>query len=135
NWLEGAEDWQDRIERNGTGKGKGLELFLHKKEGRLTGWAGDTLSKAERRFENINDGRYFPDRFDRRHDIGIMLTYEINKKVDISATWVYGTGNAITLGEGHYVAMTDSPPDFGNTGRIWNQNIEHYEGRNNFRMR
>jgi outer membrane cobalamin receptor len=131
NWLEGTSDWQEKIEREGEGRGKGLELFLHKKEGRITGWVGYTLSRAERRFSNINEGQYFPDRFDRRHDIGIMVTYNIKKNVDFSVTWVYGTGNAITLGEGHYLAMIDPSQGF-----FPGQNrIEHFEGRNNFRMR
>jgi len=134
NWLEGTSDWQEKIEREGEGRGKGLELFLHKKEGRLTGWIGYTLSNAERRFSNINEGQYFPDRFDRRHDIGIMLTYNIKKNVDFSATWVYGTGNAITLGEGHYLAMVNPVTGWFGGDRS-RDNIEHFEGRNNFRMR
>lgn len=134
NWLEGTSDWQEKIEREGEGRSKGLELFFHKKEGRLTGWIGYTLSNAERRFSTINEGQYFPDRFDRRHDIGIMITYNIRKNVDFSATWVYGTGNAITLGEGYYLAMVDPSSRMFSGDRSWD-NVEHFEGRNNFRMR
>lgn len=141
NWLDGAADWQDKVETDGLGISKGLELFLHKKEGKLTGWIGYTLSKTDRKFENINNGEFFPYTFDRRHDVGILLTYQINKRIDISATWVYGTGNAITLGEGRYLAVPyGSMPglETGNNQNGWDNwydEIEHYEGRNGFRMK
>ncbi len=135
NWQEGTEDWQDKIERNGKGLSRGLELFLHKKEGRLTGWIGYTLAKSDLQFDAINEGRYFPDRYDRRHDVGLLLTYEISKRVSLSGTWVYGTGNAITLGQARYMAVADGIPNL-NDGRFgFNRHVEYYEGRNNFRMR
>lgn len=139
NWLGGTEDWQDKVETEGVGISKGLEVFLHKKEGRFTGWIGYTLSKTDRKFENINDGKFFPYRFDRRHDVGILLTYRINDRVDISGTWVYGTGNAITLGEGRYLAVPYDAPQLLVGGDphnwYWFDEIEHYNGRNGFRMK
>ncbi|REE05664.1 TonB-dependent receptor [Marinoscillum furvescens] len=138
NWLSGGDDWQERVESDGEGASKGLEVFLHKKEGRFTGWVGYTLSKTDRQFEEINYGEPFPYRFDRRHDIGILLTYRINERIDISATWVYGTGNAITLGEGRYLAVGYGYPslygDFPND-RYYNDEVEIYNGRNGFRMK
>ncbi|WP_158856437.1 TonB-dependent receptor [Lunatibacter salilacus] len=135
NWLEGAEDWQDKIERNGQGLSRGLELFLHKKEGRFTGWIGYTLAKSDLQFETINEGRSFPDRFDRRHDVGLFLNYEINKRVSVSGTWVYGTGNAITLGQSRYMGVAEGIPNLSDQRFGFNRHVEYYEGRNNFRMR
>ncbi|MBT0810905.1 TonB-dependent receptor [Litoribacter ruber] len=135
NWLEGAADWQDQIEREGEGRARGIEVLLQKKEGRWSGWLGYTLAQSERRFDNIMDGQFFPDRFDRRHDIGLTMAYQVNDKVSFSASWTYGTGEAITLAEGRYQAYTEPP--IGLSGGLTGPNryVEHYEGRNNFRMR
>lgn len=139
NWAETADDWQEKVESDGKGTSKGLEFLLHKKEGKLNGWLGYTISKSDRQFSNVNFGETFPYKYDRRHDIGLLVSYEINDRIDISTTWVYGTGNAITLGEARYNVMLPnvlvSPDDF-----VWSQfggngEAEHYQGRNGFRMR
>lgn len=139
NWLGGASDWQNKVETNGTGESKGLEFLLHKKSGKVNGWIGYTLSKTDRTFENINEGKTFPYRYDRRHDVGILLTWKINDKVDVSGTWVYGTGNAITLGTGRYMGMGSTPVALIDTPEaeyFYNINqVEHYESTNGFRMR
>lgn len=135
NWLEGASDWQEQIEREGTGRAKGVEVLLQKKEGKWSGWLGYTLSQSERRFANINGGEFFPDRFDRRHDIGLTLAYQLKDNVTFSASWTYGTGNAITLAEGRYAVQMDETIGLTSGGFPGTAFVEHYEGRNNFRMR
>ncbi|HSI91236.1 MAG TPA: hypothetical protein VK927_08975, partial [Adhaeribacter sp.] len=94
------------------------------------GWIGYTLAWSERQFPgtNINLGNKYPYRYDRRHDIGTALTYKISETVDISGSWVYGTGNAITLATGRYPSMNDNGAGFFGQ-------IEIYDGRNGFRMR
>ena len=89
-------DWQSKITQ-GQGEAYGLELFLQKKTGKLTGWIGYTLSWNNRQFALINDGNKFPFRYDRRHDISLVGSYKLSKKVSLSAAWVFGTGNSITL--------------------------------------
>ncbi|MFN8415889.1 MAG: TonB-dependent receptor [Cytophagaceae bacterium] len=87
----------------GKGRSFGWEIYIEKKVGKTTGWIGYTLSKTERRFDSINSGAYFPARYDRRHDISIVLIHQLSKRVSLSATWVYGTGNAISLPIGRYI--------------------------------
>ena len=89
-------DWQDQVTQ-GQGEAYGLEFLIQKKEGKLTGWLGYTLSWNNRQFDGINFGRPFPFRFDRRHDLALVLSYEINDRISLSGNWVYGTGNAVTL--------------------------------------
>ena len=91
-----SDDWQDKVE-TGRGWSYGAELFLQKKRGRTTGWAGYTLSWTRRRFEELNEGRTFPYRYDRRHDVAIVLSRQLSGSTSFSLTWVYGTGNAATL--------------------------------------
>ena len=139
NWAETADDWQDQSRNRRSRDIRGIEFLLHKKEGRLNGWLGYTISKTDRQFSNVNFGETFPYKYDRRHDVGLLVSYELSDRTDISMTWVYGTGNAITLGEARYNVMLPNvlvrPEDV-----IWSNfggsaEAEHYEGRNGFRMR
>lgn len=120
------KDWQTKIEA-GDGESYGFEAFLQKKTGRTTGWLGYTLSWTYRQFENLNFGRRFPYRYDRRHDLSLAITHELSKKVDFSAAWVYGTGNAVTLPVATYLR-----PVNGYYGYV--DEIRDYEARNDFRM-
>ena len=86
----------------GVGRAYGLELFLKKKYGKFNGWIGYTLSKTEGKFAAINNGNYFPNKYDRTHDIKVVGIYELNKKWTFSSTFVYGTGDAVTYPTGKY---------------------------------
>ncbi len=119
-------DWQQKVEV-GRGWSYGGELLIEKKVGKTTGWIGYTLSWTNRQFENLNFGEVFPYRYDRRHDIGIAVTHEINDNINMGFVWVYGTGNAVTLGLERYRSVFD-------TQFQWGGEIEHIEQRNNYRM-
>lgn len=86
----------------GKGWSYGSEFFINKTKGRLTGWIGYTLSWTWRKFLDLNYGNKYPAKFDRRHDMSIVGIYQLNDKWKLSATFVYGTGNATTLPERFY---------------------------------
>ena len=86
----------------GKGWSYGTELFINKTRGRLSGWIGYTLSWTWREFEALNDGKKFPVKYDRRHDMSIVANYELNKKWKLGGVFVYGTGNATTMPERFY---------------------------------
>lgn len=86
----------------GKGWSYGAELFINKVRGRFTGWIGYTLSWTWRRFNDLNDGLKYPSRYDRRHDMSVVGTYELSKKWKVSGVFVYGTGNATSLPERFY---------------------------------
>lgn len=86
----------------GKGWAYGTEIYLEKKKGKLTGWIGYTLSYTWRQFSEINNGEAFHPRYDRRHDISVVGIYKLAPRWNLSATWVYGTGNAISLPESRY---------------------------------
>lgn len=96
-------DWEQTIESNGKGKAYGLELFLQKLTGKTTGWIGATLSKAERTFKEINQGKSFPYSYDRLFDASLVISHEIRKNIVLSATWNYGTGYPVTVPSERYV--------------------------------
>ena len=83
----------------GKGWSYGAELFLNKSKGRFTGWIGYTLAWTWRKFPDINKGKVYPAKYDRRHDLSVVGIYELNPKWKLSAVFVYATGNAITLPE------------------------------------
>jgi hypothetical protein len=83
--------------RIGTAKAYGVEFLLKKTEGLLTGWAGYTLSRSERTIPGINDGKTYAAPFDKTHDFSTVLNYQLNKRVSLSANWVYSTGQPVTL--------------------------------------
>lgn len=105
-YKDGAKlNYNENVESqilSGKGRSYGLELFLKKRYGKFNGWISYTLSRTERKFDEINNGRYFPAKQDRTHDISFVSIYELNKRWTFSATWVYSTGNSVTYPSGKY---------------------------------
>ena len=104
----------------GHSRSYGLELFVKKELGDLTGWISYSLSKSEKQFQGINSGAWYPVRYDRTHDVSIVLMYDLNEKWKVSATWVYSTGDAVTY------------PSGKNT--IDGETVSYYTERNGYRM-
>jgi hypothetical protein len=104
----------------GKGRAYGTEFLLKKKNGRLNGWIGYTLSRTERQIESINEGKYYPARQDRTHDISIVGIFDLSRKWSVSASWVYNTGNAATFPSGKYA--------------LDGQVVNYYAERNGYRM-
>ena len=123
-----ATGWESSIETGGMGRSYGLELFLQKNNGKTTGWIGYTLSWSDRKFENINFGEWYSYKYDRRHDISVVMSHAFSDRLDIGATWVYGTGNAITFPQATYWSFEGGP----NGDYI--QTVEYYGERNSSRM-
>lgn len=86
----------------GDGKAYGVEVFLQKKMGAFTGWIGYTLSWAYYQFPDLNEGKEYPPKYDRRHDASIVLNYRLGESWELTAVWVYGTGQAFTFPVAQY---------------------------------
>lgn len=91
-----ASGWEDRI-AIGTGKSKGLELLVEKNSGKLQGSVAYTLSRSDRFYPDLNAGRPFPFRFDRRHDLKITVRQELFKWLEADVVWAVASGSPITL--------------------------------------
>lgn len=129
--VDGAEIFaNDNLEEEfaiGEGRAYGIEFSVEKQEGKLRGWIGYTLSKTERsNFKTlVPDAQFLQDLpyspiYDRRHDLSVVASYEINRRLTASATFVYGSGDLRWLPEGRFtfqdVEMADFEPiipDFG----------------------
>jgi hypothetical protein len=107
-YREGAlptDDAKDNADNNfvfGSGQSYGAEFFFKKRLGKLNGWVGYTLSWTTRNFPDLNNGQTYYAKYDRRHDISVVTTYDLSPKWTFSAIWVYSTGNAITLPVARY---------------------------------
>ncbi len=104
----------------GRGYSYGAEFFIKKRMGDFSGWVGYTWAKTMRIFEEVNNGKAYPTRWDRRHDLNVVLMYTLSPRVDLGFVFVYATGNAITLPISRYFFE-------GNL-------VEVYGERNSFRM-
>ncbi len=111
----------DQLYVFGNGKSYGAEFYLKKAKGRFTGFIGYTLSFTDRKFPDLNEGKRFYAKYDRRHDISLNLSYEIiRNKLSASLVWVFASGNTMTIPVGMYF--------FGGTI------ITEYSERNAYRM-
>lgn len=116
---EGAsieQAFQNNIDNNftfGNGESYGAELFIKKSKGKITGWLGYTLSWTSRNFSELNNGKTFYAKYDRRHDVSFITTYELNKKWTFSVVWVYATGNAMTIPISRYFIEGNIVNEYG----------------------
>jgi hypothetical protein len=118
-FAEGAQptdnifDNPDNAFTFGRGWAYGAEFFLKKNRGKFTGWIGYTLSWTWRQFDEINYGRQFLAKYDRRHDASLVLTYDANKMWNFGMVWVYGSGNRGTLPNGFFLYEGSLSNDYG----------------------
>jgi hypothetical protein len=120
-YIDGAQLLLNRLLEgellSGNGRAYGLELYIKKNAGDLTGWISYTLSKSERKVEGINDGNWYANRFDRLHNLYIVAQYKLNSKWDLAANFVFSTGTPTTFYTGQYTVQGYTVPDAGNNAR------------------
>ncbi|MFY0686706.1 MAG: TonB-dependent receptor [Cyclobacteriaceae bacterium] len=134
------DNWENKVV-SGDGWSYGGELLIQKKTGKLSGWIGYTLSKTERQFDELNFGKKYPYKFDRRHDLSVVAIYDLSERIKLSGTWVYGTGNAVTMPQTEYIPFEgtfgyEHITQSGNDDYYWNRaSATNYGERNSYRMR
>ncbi len=99
--------WEDKVSM-GNGRAYGMELYVEKTSGPVTGWASYTLARSERCFPDgsVNDGKVFPYKYDRRHNFNINVTWQFSESVDFNASWSFLSGNMATIPE-RYTLVVD----------------------------
>jgi hypothetical protein len=112
-WMQNQIDFKDGAEillnnnletelRAGDAWAYGAEFMVRKNVGRTTGWVSYTLARAQRQIEGISLGQAYSPRYDRRHNVSVVLSHEIKPRMTLSANWVYTTGSAVTYPQGFY---------------------------------
>ena len=130
-----SSGWEDKVAM-GRGWAYGVEFLAQKKTGKLTGWVGYTWSKSMRQFNRegniINLGEPFPAKYDRRHDLSITVAWEVSKKIDLAATFIYGTGICGSLALQTLSVMPGY--SFQMNSYFQTNSVDYLEGRNNYRL-
>jgi hypothetical protein len=109
-----------------SGYSYGIELYLKKNAGNLTGWISYTYSRTKEKTsgtavsEMINGNRYFSSNFDIPHNLVVNLNYHFTRRWRASATFTCHTGRPVTLPELRYT--------FDGKQVIW------YSDRNKYRL-
>jgi hypothetical protein len=97
----------------GSGQSYGMELYLRKLTGKTTGWLSYTLSRTEQKFDEINEGFFYPAKYDRRHEISLALVRKFNEKWSGSAVFIFISGNAFTMPVGRYIIQGNIINEYG----------------------
>lgn len=108
-FLPPSTSWEDKLTQ-GKGRSYGVELIARKEKGKITGWAGYTLSWNDRQFTEINKGKRFPAKFDNRHKFNIIANWKIKPKLELTGSWTYATGNRLTVSFENYQAVSPQHP-------------------------
>ena len=106
---------------SGSGKAYGLELMVKKQTGRLTGWASYTLSHTGRTIGGINNDKAYRARQDKPHNLSVVVSYQLSKRLTLGANQVYTSGSVITMPSGAF--------------RNGNIIVPIYAERNGYRLR
>ncbi len=110
NYIGKDNNWEDKI-TTGRGWAYGLETLAEKRNGKTTGWVSYTYSWNFRQFNEINGGKIFPYKYDRRHNLAIVVNHKFNDKIDVATTWVYTTGANTTIPTQIYYANSGLAPN------------------------
>jgi len=100
---DNVSDNTDNLLVFGQGWAYGIEFFFKKSVGKFTGWIGYTWAKTERKFPDLNGGKVYPAKYDRRHDLTVVGMYTLSDHWSLSGSFIYATGNTLTLPTSWYV--------------------------------
>ena len=106
-WMQNQIDFKDNADlllnnqlekelRFGKAQSYGVEIFARKNTGNLTGWISYTLSKATRKFSDINQGKTYNANYDHPNNLNVVLTYKLTKRAEFTSSWTYYSGTPIT---------------------------------------
>ena len=82
-----ANNREDFVEK-GSGEAYGMETTFEQQRGKLTGWLSYSFAVSNRTFNG--EKRAYD--FDSRHGITAAATYQFNKVIDLSMSWMYQSG-------------------------------------------
>lgn len=146
-----SSGWEEKVEM-GSGRAMGIEFMVEKKTGKTTGWISYTLAKSDRKFSkgNVNDGKRFPYKYDRRHGVNLVINHKFSDRIDIGASWVFYTGGTASVAEevttiirpaegsndgwGHYIDPDGNIISGGGIKTPLIEQTEYVEHRNNYRL-
>ena len=129
--LNGAADFEDGLHNylvdnleayvaTGQGLAYGFETSIEKPTGKFTGRLSYNYGKSDYKIDVINQGRWYPYRFDKTHSLTMLSNLQLTSNLSVSGTFLYSTGRPVTLPEGYYHVSGIPFP--------------YWEGRNKYRL-
>ena len=129
--LNGAADFEDGLHNylvdnleayvaTGQGLAYGFETSIEKPTGKFTGRLSYNYGKSDYKIDVINQGRWYPYRFDKTHSLTMLSNLQLTSNLSVSGTFLYSTGRPVTLPEGYY--------------HISGIPFPYWEGRNKYRL-
>lgn len=97
----------------GTGRSYGAEFIFKKNKGKVTGWLSYTIGRSERMFADIMDGKPFPSKNDRLHNLAIAAVWSPHWRWNISGVFIYATGTAFTMPGALYMVGENIIHEYG----------------------
>lgn len=91
----------------------GAELMLKKNTGSFTGWISYTYSRTFRKVPGISLGEAYNPRYDRPHDLSLVLQQTVNPRLLANITFIYSTGQAVSFPVGSYAMDRQEIPLYG----------------------
>lgn len=91
---------EDIVLKNGEGRAYGLEVMLSKDFEKFSTSISYTLSKNERHFDEMNNGKWYLFTFDRTHDLCVVAHYRFNQKWQADGNFVFSSGRPCSLPSG-----------------------------------
>lgn len=89
--------------RFGKAQAYGAEIKISKPKGRWNGWISYTLARSQRTFADIANGEPYLSPFDRTHNVSVVGSYDLTKRLSISGNWVFFSGLPLTAPSGRFV--------------------------------
>jgi hypothetical protein len=78
---------------------------------------GYTLGWTRRRFGDLNGGKEFPPKYDRRHDLNVVATWQ-RTKWEFGAAFIYATGQAFTPATARYYIRNPATGVMEDSGQV-----------------
>jgi len=102
---------------SGVGRAYGAEFYFRKNTGKLNGWISYTIGRTELKVDGINNGDWYPTRFDQLHNLKIAGFYDLNERWTFSANFTYLSGTPTTFPTSRYNIQEYLVPYIGSSGR------------------
>jgi hypothetical protein len=110
----------------GNGRAYGMELYIRKTKGKMTGWLAYTLSRTEIQMDGgsdettLNNGNWYPTNFDRTHNFSWVSSLTLRGTSSFNWNVIYATGRPINAIESNY--------------QVGSTVIPHFSERNQYRI-
>ncbi len=124
-------DWESTV-YSGEGNSYGIEFTYagHYFDDRLTANLSYTLSKTDRQFDELNVGRRFPAKFDRRHMLNSSADYLIVRRAKSS----FGLTSSVILQSGNWETVSESHFSYSLLDGAQTVTIDFYGSQNNYEL-